>query len=284
MAARLNRVIDIISSGDVAFGPFIQAGSIPEAVTAAASPYDAVVYEMEHGIFDVSALRLSLQFMLDRRQIATAGSVAPAVVPFVRIPINGREHVEWVVKQVLDLGVYGIVFPMINTVEDAVHALAACRYTQAKEAEDQWPAGRRGHAPGNALRYWGLTQPEYFERADVWPLDPQGEILPLLQCETIEAVKNLPQILREVKKPGLILISESDLSVSMGYRAVRTPEVEAAVQEAAKVCRDAGVPFGSPQVTADNIEQRIADGFQYLMPAPGRDLSVLERGRRLARR
>jgi len=239
---------------------------------------------MEHVIFDLSALRLSMQFMLDRRQIATSGSVAPAVAPFVRIPINGRENVEWVVKQVLDLGVYGIVFPMINTVDDAVHALSACRYGQAIGAADQWPTGRRGHAPGNAVRYWGLTQPEYFDRADVWPLDPQGEILPLLQCETIESVKNLPGILREVKKPGLILISESDLSVSMGYRARRTPEVEAAVQEAVKVCRDAGVPFGSPQVTADNIEQRLADGFQYLMPAPGRDLSVLDRGRSLARR
>jgi 2-keto-3-deoxy-L-rhamnonate aldolase RhmA len=87
-----------------------------------------------------------------------------------------------------------------------------------------------------------------------------------------------------VPAPGLILISESDLSVSMGYRGRRTPEVDAAVQRAAETCRAAGVPFGSPQVTAANIEQRISDGFQFLMPAPIRDLSVLERGRQLAGR
>lgn len=284
MAQRLNRVIDLIAQEKVAFGPFLTAGSIPDATWAAASSYDAVVYEMEHSPFDLSGLRLSLQFMLDRRQIVENGTVAPGVVPFVRIPVNGREHVEWIVKQVLDIGVYGIVFPMINTVDDALHALRACRYIQESGAADQEPIGRRGHAPGNAMRYWGLTQAEYYDRADVWPLDPDGEILPLLQCETAESVHNLPQILNAVPKPGLILISESDLSVSMGYRGAATAEVNAAVQEAARTCRDAGVPFGSPQANAGNIEQRIADGFQFLMPAPVRDVSVLERGRRRAGR
>lgn len=284
MAERLNKVIAQIERGSVAFGPFMQAGSIPDAIWIAGSPYDAVVFELEHGPFDLSGLRLSLQFMLSRRQIQEAGTLAPAVVPFVRIPSNGREHVEWIVKQVLDIGVYGIVFPMINTPEDALHALAACRYPQAKDASDREPAGRRGHAPGNAMRYWGLSQPEYFDRADVWPIDQQGEILPLLQCETIEAVDNLPAILRAVPKPGLILISESDLSVSMGYRGQFTPEVEAAVQRAARTCREAGVPFGSPQVNAANVERRVADGFQFMMPAPGRDLSVLDTARRLAGR
>ncbi len=284
MAQRLNRVIGLIEQGGVAFGPFAQAGSIPDAVWIASTSYDAVVYEMEHAAFDLTALRVSLQFMLDRRQILESGALAPAVAPFVRIPNNGRERVEWIVKQVLDLGVYGIVFPMINTADDALHALSACRYVQAKDAPDQQPIGRRGHAPGNAMRYWGLSQPDYYDRADVWPLDPQGEILPLLQCETIEAVTNLPDILRVVPKPGLILISESDLSVSMGYRGQRTAEVEAAVQRAAETCRAAGVPYGSPQANAANMEKRIADGFQFLMPAPGRDLSALEVGRRLAKR
>jgi 4-hydroxy-2-oxoheptanedioate aldolase len=85
---------------------------------------------------------------------------------------------------VLDCGVYGIVFPMINTVEDAEHALQASRYIQARGAEDAAPVGRRGHAPANAIRCWGITQSEYYDKADVRPLDPRGEILPILQCET----------------------------------------------------------------------------------------------------
>lgn len=284
MATRLNKVIKVIEEGGVAFGPFLPAGSVPEAVWAASSPYDFVAYEMEHSPFNPEALRLSLQFMLDRKQIAEFGSVAPAVMPFVRIPVNGREQSQWIVKQVLDIGVYGIIFPMINTVEDAQHALAAARYPQGQGASDAQPRGLRGHAPANALRYWGLSQPEYYEKADVWPLDPNGEILPLLQCETQQGVSNLRQILQAVPKPGLILISESDLSVSLGYRGQYTPEVAAAVQEAASICKEHNVPFGSPQASKQNLEKRVKDGFKLLMPRPDRDLSALELGRSLAKR
>jgi 4-hydroxy-2-oxoheptanedioate aldolase len=283
--ARLNKVIELIEGGKCAFGPFMPAGSIPDAVWIAGSQYDAVVFELEHSPFDLQDLRLSLQFLLDRRQIHEAGTLAPPVVPFVRIPVNGREQNQWIVKQVLDIGVYGIVFPMINTPEDAVAAIQAARYIQAKEAPDQEPRGRRGHVPGGAMRYWGLSQPEYFDRADVWPLDPNGEILPLLQCETIEGVENLPRILDALNnKPGLILISESDLSVSLGERGAATPAVAEAVARAVGICKERGVPFGSPQTNASNIEQRIKDGFQFLMASPGRDTSALQKGRQLAGR
>ena len=284
MPGRLNNVIELIESGKPAFGPFMQPGSIPDATWIASSNYDFVVYELEHAAFSLTGLRLSLQFMLDRREIAESGSVAPRVTPFVRIPVNGREQSQWIVKQVLDIGVYGIVFPMINTPEDAVAAIQAARYIQAAGAPDQEPVGRRGHAPGSALRYWGLDQPEYFDRADVWPLDPHGEILPILQCETIQGVENLPAILDAVPAPGLILISESDLSVSMGLKGQPGPQVDEAVQRARLVCQERGVPYGSPQVSMANVEQRIAEGFSFLMPGPTRESAALNRGRELAGR
>ena len=134
MAERLNKVIELIEAGKPAFGPFVPAGSIPDATWIASSNYDFVVYELEHNAFNLSELRLSLQFMLDRRQIVESGSLAPQVTPLVRIPVNGREQSQWIVKQVLDIGVYGIVFPMINTPEDAVAALQAARYIQAADA------------------------------------------------------------------------------------------------------------------------------------------------------
>ena len=282
--ARLNKVITLLEEGGVAFGPFLPAGSLADAYWIATSPYDFVVWEMEHNPFDISDLRLSLQFMLNRKQIADSGSIVPPVVPFVRIPVNGRENNEWIVKQVLDCGVFGIVFPMINTVEDAEHALQSARYIQAQGASDIEPVGRRGHSPVNAIRYWGLSQSEYFDKADVWPLDPHGEILSILQCETQQSVSSLRKILTAVPKPGLILISESDLSVSLGYRGQFTSEVRAAVLEAVKICKEFGVPCGSPQANEGNMAERISDGFQFLMPAPGRDISGLNLGRSLAKR
>ena len=68
--------------------------------------------------------------MLDRRQIAQRG-IAPAVTPIVRIPPNQGQS-NWVAKQVLDIGVYGIIWPHVDTVEEAYNAVAAMRYPRVE--------------------------------------------------------------------------------------------------------------------------------------------------------
>src|SRR5271156_4093973 len=202
---RLNGVIRALEEGKPAFTTFAAAEvSVAQAVGAAA--YDGVVFEMEHRAYDIRALRDCLQFMLDRRQILHAGSLAPAVTPFVRIPPNGGEISQWVAKQVLDLGVYGIVWPHVSTVEEARNAVAACRYPRPASAPYYEPAGERGDAPANAMRYWGVSQQEYYAKADVWPLNPQGEILVIIMCEEVRAIKNLPKMLEEVAGIGVVII------------------------------------------------------------------------------
>src|SRR5688572_27307415 len=145
-APRLNKVIELIESGSTAFGTFVPSGSIPDAVWASRSPYDFVVFEQEHDALDLPGLRSSLQFLLDRRRIAAAakeGRLGPDVVPFVRVPRNGGERDDWLIKQALDLGVYGIVFPMVETEADVRHILGAMRFPAARGAADGGPAGRR---------------------------------------------------------------------------------------------------------------------------------------------
>ena len=97
---RLNGAIRALEQGKPAFTAF-SAPEIGQAQAIGAAPYDAVVFEMEHGPYDSNTLRTCLQAMLDRRQIATSGSLAPAVAPFVRIPPNGGEMNQWLAKQVL---------------------------------------------------------------------------------------------------------------------------------------------------------------------------------------
>src|SRR5919106_5569910 len=159
----------------------ISSAEIDSALAMSTSKFDGCVFEMEHNPWDGRALRDCLQYMLNRAQIAKAGSIVPAVTPMVRIPVNGVEMAQWHAKQALDMGCYGIVFPHISTVEEAYNAVAACRYPRLKTAERYEPAGIRGDGPASAVRYWGLTQQEYYQKADVWPLNPQGEIFVILQ-------------------------------------------------------------------------------------------------------
>ncbi|MBI3061420.1 MAG: aldolase, partial [Deltaproteobacteria bacterium] len=139
---RLNGVIKALEEGKIAFAGFSPA-DIESATAAAGSAYDGIVFEMEHGPMDMPGLRHALQYMLDRRQIVERGTLAPKVTPMVRIPPNGGEMNQWIAKQVLDIGVFGIVFPHISSVEEAWNAVGACRYPRLKEAPLHNPPGIR---------------------------------------------------------------------------------------------------------------------------------------------
>lgn len=100
--------------------------------------------------YDIQLLRDCMQYMLDRRRIARSGSIAPAVTPMVRIPANGGEMNQFLAKQVLDIGVYGVIWPHVSTVEEARNAVAACRYPRPPSAPLYEPAGRR-REPGEIV-------------------------------------------------------------------------------------------------------------------------------------
>jgi len=281
---RLNGIIKALESGNnamVCFQPPEPAAA--QAVTT--EKYDGVVFEMEHNAYDIRALRDSLQYMLNRQQVAASGSVAPAVTPMVRIPPNGIESNQWIAKQVLDQGVYGILWPHISTVEEARSAVAACRYARPAGAPRYEPAGQRGDAPANAARYWGISQQEYYDRADVWPLDPKGEILVAIMCEDVVGMKNLPRILKEVPGIGAVVIGEGDLSQNLGFpRQYKHPTVAAAIDEILAACKAANVACGHPHVEADNVDEVVAKGFRWMMPRPARSNAVLDKALKLSGR
>src|SRR5580698_7910196 len=181
---RLNPAIRALESGKPAFVTFSPA-EISAAQAIGATTYDAVVFEMEHNPYDVRQLRDCMQYMLDRAQIVKSASLPPAVAPMVRIPPNGGEMNQFIAKQVLDIGVYGIVWPHVSTVDEARNAVTACRYPRPRSAQYFELAGQRGDAPAAAARYCVLSQQEYYARADVWPLNPQGEILVAIMCEEV---------------------------------------------------------------------------------------------------
>jgi 4-hydroxy-2-oxoheptanedioate aldolase len=281
---RLNGAIKVLEEGKPAFVTF----SVPEvgaAVSLAGTPYDGVVFEMEHNPYDVRVLRDCLQYLLDRRQIARSGSLAPAVTPFVRIPVNGGELSQWIAKQVLDIGVYGVIWPHVSTVDEARNAVAACRYPRPESRPCYDPPGQRGDAPRHAARYWGLTQQEYYARADVWPLAPQGEILVAIMCEEVRAIRNLPKMLEEVPGISVVIVGEGDLSQDMGHpRQYDHPDVAAAIDEVLAICKQHGVVCGHPHVDHGNVEMLVEKGFRWLMPQPEQSLRALERGRAVAGR
>ncbi len=281
---RLNGVIRALEQGLPAFTCFTTP-DVESAIALSTPGYDGIVYEMEHNPWDIRALRDALQYMLNRRQIATSGSLVPAVTPIVRVPANGVEMNQTYAKQALDLGAYGIVWPHISTVDQAYNAVAACRYPRLRTAPRYEPAGIRGDGPTAAVRYWGLTQQEYYERADVWPLNPKGEIFVILMMEDTRGIENLADILKKVPGIGAILIGEGDLSQELGYpRQYEHPVVLEWMARVVKTCKEHNVPVGHPHVDANNVERILNEGYRFLMAAPVRSYAALDKGLKLAGR
>lgn len=281
---RLNGIIRAFEGGKPAFASFCP----PEPSAAVAfsdTRYDGIVIETEHNPYVVSNLRDTLQYLLSPRKIVSAGTVAPPVTPIVRIPPNGGEGNQHIAKQVLDIGAYGVVWPHIANADEAYNAVASCRYPRPKDAPRYQPAGVRGDGPGRAVRYWGIGQSEYYARADVWPLAPDGEILVVVMIEDVEGVANIEDILRRVDGIGLVLIGEGDLSQNLGHpRQYDHPLVREAMAQVVGACKANGVRVGHPHVGTKNIERVLEEGYDFLMTKPTVSYAALDKGLELTGR
>jgi 4-hydroxy-2-oxoheptanedioate aldolase len=281
---RLNNVIALLEQGRTPITAF-SPPTIESAIEFATTKYDGVVFESEHNPYDIKALRDCLQYMLNRKQIVERGSVSPAVTPIIRIPPNGGEMNQWLAKQVLDIGAYGVVWPHISTVEQAYNAVSSCRYPRAKGSPAYEPEGMRGDQPVHAARYWGITPQEYYKKADVWPLAPDGELLVIIMCEDVVAIDNLPRMLKEVKGIGVVLIGEGDLSQNLGHpRQYDHPALVEAMTAIRRICDEHGVVCGHPHVETANAQRVIDEGYKFLMAAPTRSFAGLDACRKITGR
>ena len=135
------------------------------------------------------------------------------------------------------------------------------------------------------MRYWGLTQQDYYDRADVWPLNPKGEVFVILMMEDTVGIQNLPDILKKVPGIGAILIGEGDLSQELGYpRQYEHPEVLKWMARVVDTCKAHNVVVGHPHVDASNVERILGEGYRFLMAAPVRSYAALDKGLKLAGR
>ncbi len=284
---RLNKVIDLLEQGKTVFcGGLVHNGNLDEVVEMADSDYDFCIIETEHEGFGFPALRNTIQHFLNRKRILEKGNLQPDVVPMVRIPPNAREvgGNQWVIKQTLDVGAFGLVLPHLNTVEEARAAVVASRYPQVPGVADFYPEGERGWSNRLAVRFWGISTTEYHDVADLWPLDPDGEVLIMAIIEEAQGVKNVRDILRAEKGIGAVWAGPGDLSVSMGKRGnAQDPEVQEALLRVLEACKEFGVPCATGATAAD-VEQRIEQGFRIIIAPPAKVDDALRTGRKAAGR
>jgi 4-hydroxy-2-oxoheptanedioate aldolase len=214
--------------------------------------------EDEHRAYDIA----ELQNILSKLKVPNE---RPRLTPVIRIPQGGAEVSHWMVKQALDMGVMGVIIPGVRTKEQVMNLVRYMRYPPQRGEKIREPIGTRGWGLIVQPQIWGVSNAEYGLRADLWPLNPRGELLALAMIESAEAIKNLDQIM---SVPGLsgLLIGPSDMSMDMGVGKgpgladPTAPEVEAATQAIAKKCVARHFLCGTYQ--SPDPKARIEQGFR----------------------
>ena len=234
---------------------------------------DYTFIDMEHQPFDITALRDRVLNNLEPEKFRKG---EPARTILVRIPAYGREldKNHWQVKQVLDSGVQAIVFPTIETVEQAQEAVKAMRYPQKTGSRDFEPAGLRGMGPTFAARVWGLSQPEYIERADIWKLDPGGQLIPWLLIESpagAAASRGICRWLKEKNIGAVVWVGTGAGPTGTGGDMLASHGGSAeAVSKSVDTVLAAGREFGCTIAMVGNIDidRRIREGARIFSGNP----------------
>jgi 4-hydroxy-2-oxoheptanedioate aldolase len=259
----LNPAIEKLAAGK----PFIgfQTGdlSLENARTTARADIDYVYLEMEHGPMDFEGINRFTVGMIDKAAIIKKGNLQPNVAVFARFAPYGRENAQWFVKQALDIGLMGVIFNGIDNPEQALLAVRNMRYPQKRTSKYPEPSGLRGYAPATALWWWGLSAAEYESRADVWPLNPDGDLLAIMMIETTEGLKNADAIAAVPGVGAIFVGAGGDLHQYLGVEA-NAPEVEQAFQTILKACQAHNVACGITALNGRDVARRLAEGWKMI--------------------
>jgi len=259
----LNPVIEKLAAGKPFFG--VQTGdlSLENARSLARADIDYVYLEMEHGPMDFEGLHHFTVGMIDKATILKKGNAQPNVAIFARFAPYGREQAQWFVKQALDIGLMGVIFNGIDNREQALLAVRNMRYPQQRNSKYPEPPGLRGYAPGGAVWWWGISEAEYVRRADLWPLNPDGDLLAIMMIETSEGLKNVDAIASAPGVGAIFVGAGADLSQYLGV-ARNSAELEQGFQTILKACLAHNVACGVTALNGSDIVKRLAEGWKMI--------------------
>ena len=263
----LNPVIAKLEAGETVYGLSTQDLSLSYAQQAARAPADFLYIDMEHGPMDFAALRTFLLAMGDKETVVRKGNPQPDVALFARFAPRPLES-EWVVKQALDLGLYGVLFNSVDTPEQAAFAVSTMRYPQLRDSRHREPEGIRGWSPANAAWAWGVSTEEYLRRADLWPLNPDGDLLAVMMIESAEALSNLDRIAATPGVGALFPGAGGDLSRSLGVPQ-GSPELEDAFGRILAACERHNVACAISAATGEDVARRVREGWQIIRTTVG---------------
>lgn len=193
--------------------------------------FDYVFIENEHFVFDPKEI---LNVVL--------GCDAGGTTPILRIVDSDPGKI----LQYLDLGVGGLLFPHVDTAEEAKAIVDAGKYP---------PMGNRGFSNTSRATCYGFLDMESYKK------EANRETLLIPFIESRKSVENLDSILSS--GVDAVHIGPGDLSLSYGTTA-GDPKMVQLIKEILKECNKANVPCGLPAASIDEARMWISCGCKMI--------------------
>ena len=265
---RINRVISLLEQNKPVYFTAVHELGFKSGQAWAQTWADYLCLDLEHLPFDPHRLH---QFMLGLKQEVLEHQIANPPAVLVTLPTDGSTETivrtnNWMMKQALAAGVHGLMLCHVETPGAVKAFVEGARYAhQSIGVGEQLGQGRRGSAgQDRAAEIWGIPTSDYLDRADVWPLNPNGELLLGIKIEDRRA---LDQASACAAVPGIALAEwgPGDMGMSFGYKEAHDPpyppDMWVARQRVKKACDDAGIAF-LEVVTPDDVVDQLQDGVQ----------------------
>ncbi len=292
-AERLNPVIALLEQGKPVFG--LYAPSARARGAAADAPGKSVqelasetlAFDRSDFVFDGSmegGVEQALPtFSAFAGALSDGGATAtthPLIVKMSEIAPDPTAATRDIGQQ-LNAGVSGIMFVTVESADEVRTGLDAMRFRSN--------GGTRSDDIGSAADYWGISESEYRRKADLWPLNPEGELLNWTIVESEEGLANVREIAAVegigVLWPGAGTLRRVFSSMGAdGERVFDTEGWENAIQTVLAACKEFNVPCGYPS-NASDIEERMAQGFSVFVMGWGENgFETIDIGREVSGR
>jgi 4-hydroxy-2-oxoheptanedioate aldolase len=249
---RINKAIELLESGQPVYYGYGRGGYV-EGKEAADTWADILMYDMEGAALDFTMLREFMRGLVDGGP-TKSGHRTPAVI--VTLPLYGLDEQtvtanHWMIQQALAAGIHGLHICHARD-PGAVRAFVrAARYEIHRQSVgDGLEEGLRAFgAHAFASEIWGVSAKAYYGVADVWPLNPRGEIMIGVKIEDGPGRHNTESI---VRVPGLSFAewgprdtsyAAGHLDVAFDYGRkpglVQPPELAAAAERIIRASKEA---------------------------------------------
>ena len=231
-----HRLRERIGGGDCIGCIWLALGSPVVAELAADAAPDAIVFDLQHGLWERQALESAI------------GIVRARSAPLVRVARNGPAEI----GAALDAGAVGVIVPLVETAEEARQAVDAARYP---------PLGSRSGGGVRPLMDFKRYVPAANEH-----------VLVAVMIETRRGVENASAI-AAIPGVDMVFIGTGDLALSLGVFPDLGPKHEAAIAEVQSACRRAAIPCGVFTLYSTMASDRRRQGFQCVVL--GDDITLL---------